>query len=1220
MNLTINQIKALDLNRNLAVTAGAGSGKTTILVKRYLHILLNNPHLNVSNVLAITFTEKAAAEMKDRIFQEVNQEFLKDNVQKERLFEIMNQMQDARIQTIHAFCSHLLHQYPVEVGINPDFTVLDSLQTEELLNQTFRDFFIDYEVEGHPQQENILTTLRELSPRRVKNIFFNIYHSRSIIFPFLMNLPVNSPPDVKQLWEEQFESYHALILSPLLENKKFWEGISELTEIEISGNEKEVQRQKLLADYLGEIQTNANPNKHVYQTIIPIIDLLTKKDKGAYSRIPGGEKCWGTIGVERFRQLSETAAGYSGQLIPFEEETEDHYAKVFVGLREVLLEYLSRVEKTKTRQNALDFDDLQLGVLKLLQSRPEICDQLRERYPFILIDEFQDTDHLQSEIIRFISHDQLGKLDRNRLFIVGDPKQSIFGFRNADVSIFENYMNEFASEQQEAERFQIEGYDEDLQITPENLQGIIPLSENFRSSKVLIQFFNRSFEPIFKKETQYDAEFQTLSAQKSGASEQNSQINLDLFYDQSEEGLDTENLQSNKIAEQIQTIVDSDEYRKLVTTAEQNRLEKLSYGDIAVLIRSRNSLSKLESTFRERDIPYQTYKGSGFFQRQEIQDLYYMLSAVADPDNDFAFVTFLRSSYLALSDVCLLYLKQVVGTTYWGKLTRFSKWLRDEVAAEETFHPKFYDFMKKNHHSINLDAGERDTILKLIEEFSEWHELALRGSFSQLLDKLVEDLNIRAVMNIQQDGSQKVANLDKFIHYIFEFEQSNSGLLSELLDILQQQITGQMMEGEGVIMAEDEDKVKIITYHSAKGMEFPVVFLPFLEKSFRYNSQLIMDKNWGPAFSLERSVTRDDAQPFAYEFLRTLDKEKTLAEEKRLFYVASTRAQDHLFLLGSVDKKGNIGNPSTLSWFLSAYGKEELSPVHKTEQINIGEQYTFTIQHRVVEEMPEMFEKKQVLKSGEINFQDIFDTESVRLQTPVPEAPGGQVYSATQLMLFQENKERYFRHFYLNDGQIFPPQVDLEFIDEPGGAMWGTTVHKLLEDFHLRKPEGDEQKIRQLMLQMNLMKEGDQEVLKIKLNELMQRVRKSELNTLLSKGKQLSEYAVNLKIEDFILRGIFDRMFQNEVGFWEVLDFKTNHIKSEEVTQTAQKYHFQLKAYALILSGLFPNQETFPITLYFLVPMQAVRKTFEIAELKRFREQIIQLMYELFEKESRIFS
>ena len=191
--LSEQQLQALDLENNLAVTAGAGSGKTTLLVNRYLHILLNFKHLSVKNLLAITFTEKATAEMKDRIFDLIRQQFIDNRSKQGRLFEILNELHESQIYTIHAFCSHILRQYPLESELNPDFTILTNIEIDELINRVFREFLISLQLAKHQKARVMMRTFREFPSHRLREMLFFFYHKRTQLYPFLESFADKSP-------------------------------------------------------------------------------------------------------------------------------------------------------------------------------------------------------------------------------------------------------------------------------------------------------------------------------------------------------------------------------------------------------------------------------------------------------------------------------------------------------------------------------------------------------------------------------------------------------------------------------------------------------------------------------------------------------------------------------------------------------------------------------------------------------------------------------------------------------------------------------------------------------------------------------------------------------------------------------------------------------------------------------------------------------------------
>jgi ATP-dependent exoDNAse (exonuclease V) beta subunit len=470
----------------------------------------------------------------------------------------------------------------------------------------------------------------------------------------------------------------------------------------------------------------------------------------------------------------------------------------------------------------------------------------------------------------------------------------------------------------------------------------------------------------------------------------------------------------------------------------------------------------------------------------------------------------------------------------------------------------------------------------------------------------------------QMDGDQKLANLNKLVQYIYDFESTSSSLMSDLLDNLYTLINDETKETEAVITAE-EDKVKILTYHSAKGMEFPVVILPLLERRFRYHRDVLHHKNFGFAVDLDQSLRKGNKKPFIYQFLQQQNQKMVQAEEKRLLYVAATRSKDYLFLTGSIKKNSQSLNLNYLNWIFQSYN----IPLEKILDGDTGKTFYqdlgFKLQpHFIGDDYQHPDPDSYKGLSRELK-RTIEDVKVLDYQKSFSEKPNLQVYSVTQLMLFREDKGRYFHHFYLNSGELLPPHADLEFRDEPGGTLWGTAVHRLLENFHLRDPNEDKLKIQQILMELRLPEEKKKLVFTHKLNDIIENFRKSDLSQKISESVNHSEFAIDLKIGNFILRGIFDNLRKDLQGFWEVIDYKTNKIKSGDLDRIAKKYSFQMQAYAILLSAFAPQQAICPISIFFLEPMKAFRKEYTLLEIESARTEITQLLDDIFTHEKRLF-
>ena len=1219
MNLTKHQLKALDVNRNIIVTAGAGSGKTTILAQKYIHILLHDPHLNVRNILAITFTEKAASEIKDRIFTEINNRFHEHRSYQARLFEILNQFHEAQISTIHTFCSQLLRKYPIEAELRPEFNILDDISIDQLLNQVFRNFFSNENLRKHPKSDYILKALRNIQIQKIKTYFCNIYRKRVNLFTFLNSLVLESTEKFIKEWEGIFLSYNKPLLKPLTEDKLFCEYLEQLIGIDTENGGPEYERKGSLKLAYLHYKENSNRESLEIQHLMKIIRLLTKNDGRAFRKVPGGKKFWGDHGVSLFSKLSEMVAQYAEDLISFDQELEATYSEIHLGLGIILLELLKRIDRTKLKENSLDFDDLQIFTLRLLRTNPDIRDQIRSQYRYILVDEFQDTDSLQSNIISLLSHDYKGNLDNNRLFIVGDPKQSIFAFRNANVKLFQEYQNTIEKQGSDNIEIAVPNVDGEIKSTTQERRGIIPLAQNFRSSEQLIRFFNQTFRSVFQLESEFDIPYQELIPARETVPDQKSCVSLDLFMDDDNEKFDTIQTQAYQISKHIHKVIQSNHFQKFTEENSKPLLSPLDFSDIAVLLRSRTHINKFEQVFREQLIPYQTYRGTGFYQKQEIQDIYYILKSLANPEDDFALLTGLRSNFIGLSDVILFYLSQIKGLNYWQRVQKLHDHLLGNSKIEETFQENFVSYLSKNEFTLQIIPDEKATFIKTVTQYRSWINLAQHGNFSKLLDIIIEELQIRPLLSSQIDYDQKLANLDKLMHYIFEYESSSSVLTLDLLENIQQLILGESKETEAMIMTEEENKVKILTYHSAKGMEFPVVFLPLLERPFLYNQQILTNQNYGFAIDFHLSNTKNQNKPFIYEYLKKQDQKMIDAEEKRLFYVAATRARDFLFLLGLKNPKKNITSPNYLNWLLDIYNISEKNIKHLEDESKSKYFSDFNISVHYVKKKPDY---KKFTKQEPKVLTDIDETINdlnLKYQQPIIEKPNDQIYSVTQLMLFRENPNKYFQQYYLNEEQLLVPQYDYEFSREPGGVLWGTAVHKLLENFQYRTPEEDAKKIQQLIPQIGIFDDRKKSEIQLKLQKTIQNFRESKIGQILLNSNPKSEFEIEIKINKFILKGIFDCLYQNRNNIWEIIDFKTNRITEREVTKTAQKYQFQMQAYALLLSEYVTKQQIFPVNIFFLEPMKVFKKEFTLLEIETIRNEVIHLLKDIHKYELRVY-
>ncbi|MCB0277113.1 MAG: UvrD-helicase domain-containing protein, partial [Calditrichaeota bacterium] len=526
-------------------------------------------------------------------------------------------------------------------------------------------------------------------------------------------------------------------------------------------------------------------------------------------------------------------------------------------------------QQEKEGLGLLDFEDLQLKTLELLKNHADIRNTLRNRYRFIMVDEFQDTNQLQWDIIsRIATHE--GKLESQKLFVVGDPKQSIYGFRSADVRVFQRVKESFGG--------------------PENN---IVLGESFRFLPGLNTFINRLFRTVLGDAAgnEFEVPYDHLETRREA--QDNSRMELAI--------LDPEWLRENQLSQEhylasrIRRLLD-DKVPVNRRGPDGEALQAIRPGDIAILIPRRTHLLRLESTLREYGVPFKTIGGVGFYRRQEVFDVYHLLRVLDNPGDDLALVALLRSPFAGISDVGLYFLASEKGETYREKL--------------EALKP-YGDYSPEDLEQLMLFRGQ----------LTRWEQRRDRLSLSQLLNEIFDESFYRASLAAEWNGEQLLANLDKITEMARDYEQSGFTALADFFESLQQIIDLDPREGEAQIALEDENTIKIMTIHQSKGLEFPVVFCPYLDDPARPDiRQLRFESDLGLAVKL-----RDAGQqyqltaPYLFQLIDARQKQKIQAERKRLFYVVVTRARDQVFLSGVGNPRGLTGE-TALGWAVQAMG------------------------------------------------------------------------------------------------------------------------------------------------------------------------------------------------------------------------------------------------------------------------------------------------------------
>jgi ATP-dependent helicase/nuclease subunit A len=883
---TREQSIAQSFDRHISVTANAGSGKTTILKKRFINIALHHgTEFEPRRIVAITFTRKAAGEIFAKIaeeFEEMLKQKLSDT-QHKILFSVRSNLRSANISTIHSFCSSLLRDFPIEAEVSPNFIELNEADKLKLINDAIVSVLSEKLTNPEFDNEKYRQLFRTFGRRNIENYIKNIL-GKMESYAKIKNVYLK---DNQQFIDWIVDEYLTLFLTelkPLMKNlidsSKAMEKYEHNNLLELMWKDITINFERIF----DEIYSKENIDIEVLNLLISKIEyqkefmisnkLMTMKftvNRTSYptKKFTISENIETGL-VEFFKQLSKYEILSQRENLP----VTLNYARTFIELTESVINY---IDNEKESNNYLDFDDLLLKANLMLKNQ-ETCDKIRKRFDYIMIDEFQDTNDIQYEIVKSLIPELIGTVTNNdiNLFIVGDPKQSIYGFRNADVRVFNKAIddinlvnNTLISNNIITDKI----FNQDnlpVECNNSEILGNMELSISFRHRPVISAFTNYVCRNIMSsKESEYDVSYSDLICTKNVEEIQllsdaerrklSSEFGSVTFIT-SIENKDEEN---NEESESI--VVEDNEYELLAKylmniVESSSDSKKYSYNDIAILGRTKSKFGLLTVAFQKYGIPYILQSGRGFYETQEVQDLLSVLKFLHNNMDDVALVATLRSPFFGISDELLTTLAyQYRGECYWIKIQKFLQDSENELLNRA-----------------------RNILLNLLE-------YSTKLSISHLLLQIIEMTAFDgAIVNVQ-GNTQIKANVDKLIQMAREFENRGFRNMYDFVEEVNFISSASTNESEAVILT-DDDAVNIMTIHASKGLEFPIIALIDTMSGTGGNYGLIIDDKYGLGFKTPEYITANDSfennNNLIYSIIKERDAKKEKAELKRLIYVA----------------------------------------------------------------------------------------------------------------------------------------------------------------------------------------------------------------------------------------------------------------------------------------------------------------------------------------------
>jgi len=771
---------------NLWVTAGAGTGKTKVLAARYLHLHLSE-NVPIAKLLAITFTEKAADEMRARIAERLRAHGRLDS---------LREIPHAPIHTIDSLCYRIVREHGEAAGLEPAAEVLDPVDAEEWQEKVWIRVLDCW---WESRREDALRLFRAL-PWRVG-------------------------------------AAHAGGIDP-------WPLFSLLRAIRTAGRRLEE------VPFVPELEPERRAVVRSLEELFPEIETLhastvpvaTKEKLAALLALRGVPPDRRSAAFAEARAaVSRVVAKAAKEAVGGAIDRLDRWASIeeearLEGPRRLLGELVADFHRSfaeeKRKAGVMDFLDLEEGALRILENETA-AREIRSRYAYLLLDECQDTNELQLRIVRRLQN-------QRRLLAVGDAKQSIYAFRDADVTAFLAMNEELGDSARRVE-----------------------LDSNFRSRPEILRWVNLLFPKIWGANDAMRVPYLPLEPSETKTYPPKERPSVEILFVEGTDIREAREREAGLLADRLREI-------------HRERLDDLAYKDMVLLLRSTSDLQVYERALRSRGIPTAVAVGRGFFQTREVTDLLAGLALVDDPSDDLALAAALRSPLAGLADEDLGLL--LIGRKEHG--------------------PSLWDEIRGGERLSSLSPRGREKAARFAELLQDLRSLRGRVPPFRLLERLVEETRYIDAHLLLADGLRFRANVRKLLELARGLEEREELSLPEAIRTLERFRYTRLREPESAVDVE-RDAVRLFTIHGAKGMEFPLVAVVDLGRKPRVDRPAFLyRKELGVGVRERPKRGAKEIRPFLYAEIDRRARSFAEAEEIRLLYVALTRAERHLILSG----------------------------------------------------------------------------------------------------------------------------------------------------------------------------------------------------------------------------------------------------------------------------------------------------------------------------------
>lgn len=1130
---TKEQEMAINLNgANILVSAAAGSGKTSVLVARIINKIINEG-VDIDKILVVTFTNAAASEMRQRLMDEIYKR-IDENPNNQNLQRQLLLINKANISTIHSFCLNVIRNNFFEIGMSANFRVADETEVEIMKQEIIEDIF-----EGlyESQNEDFLklldtyttykddTNLRELILRIYDFIQSNPFPEKWLIDAVEdYNITKTDFGDTKwgkMILEEVREVINNNVynLKMAIQNVSVYSNLAEFT--------------LMLNKDLAEIENiDLSSWDSAYRAInAKKWEPWKKKTKVTEEEKEAKETAKAIRDFEKaeFGDIQEIIRYNSKEAI---EDIKEMYT-ILKSIQDIVFMFGEEFGKRKREKNIVDFNDIEHLALKILVDEDGKPSEIAKKYDFneIEIDEYQDSNSVQEYILTSVSNG-------NNIFMVGDVKQSIYKFRQANPKLFMQKYNEY--------KLPEESIKEDTKIL---------LYKNFRSRNNVLDITNLVFKNIMSEKLG-EIEYTDEEALNPGASFEEAKIDCETELNI----IETEKSENEDIQEVIENA--ALEARLVAKRIAELHNQNIPYKDMTILLRSPKQVANIyEKELTEAGIPVFSDVTTEYLNTIEIDTIMSILKIIDNPLQDIPLVTVMRSIIGGFNDNELIEIRLVDKNT------------------------SFYRAVEKAVESEEISKKLKEKIVKFMNLLAKLRKAEKELPLDEFIWYIYTETGYYHYASLMPDGKLRQANLKKMFEKAKEYEKiSFKGIFNFIIFMEKVGTNNKDLEAARII-GENDDVVRIMSIHKSKGLEFPIVFLCGASKRFNLRDmteKIILDNQVG--IGANYNLNGIEFQLLTKEAIKLKMKKEAISEEMRVFYVALTRAKDKLIITGTSDnvqkklqdKEGQLSNyykfnkPQKINQRLVAKCKTYLDWLELVYKYNEDSKMSLNI---VPKDELLIDNKRSEDKEIDVKKEDIIKhIEEQKINN--------EEYEKVDKLL-------NFKYKYANDIDL-PTKTSVTALKQEKivnkkipsfeeektitGAKRGTLIHLVLSKLTNERTIEEVKHLIQSLREKRIITSDEEESVDM---EIIANYMSSDLYKSLLVAKEVKrEVPFYLNIdsneiyegtdEKILVQGVIDLYFISKDDKLVLVDYKTDYVENDE-QELVEKYKKQLELYKLAL-------------------------------------------------------